>query len=285
MALTNKNEFKIVGTLKEALVKLDTNKNGQDWVSTVATIESVVDGHTRTLDVRFFSMAVTKEGKPSALYDTYKKLPELKGKKVQVSGSISENRHWDERTSQMVSYYGLDGRFVNGVADSTTDEASYVVSGFIVSGPTERTNKDNEVYRYDFSVGKKGYACMDKLTLHINKEDRELVKALSELEVGQTVILYGELDFVSQTVQRERKIGFGKPVTETFNNIQKNYYIVNGDVIEGESAYTKEDIKDLIAEYKARDVEKAEAAKANVNTEEAAQPVKKAISQRQASLI
>lgn len=290
--LANKNRVKIVGILEEANVeKKQSSKTGQEFVTVNAKVRSTIDGAVKKIDVRFFTSAVNSKGEHSALYDSYVDMENLIGKKVDITGSISEDRYWSTRGEdggQVVSNQYISGRFINGVADSTNDEATYEVSGFVV-GFAEKVNKDKEVYRYDISIGQSDYAGknMVKLTLHAQPEEVALVKALSGIDTGTTVELGGVLDFIEVEKTVEKAVGFGKPTMTTYVNRQRNFYIVNGSILDGEGVYSTDDINDLIATYKERDVEIQNKAKEKSNTKAdkapAAEP--KRVSTRQASLI
>lgn len=296
----NKNEFKIVGTLKDCKVAdRESKQNGQTYVSADTVVESIINGKVKTFEVRFFCASVTQDGKPSTLYDTYKNLPDLIGKKVELTGgSIRENMYWSTRTEQIVSSYELSGRFVRGVADSVADEATYGISGFVVAPLTEKVSKNGNVYRYDIALGQSNYAGnnMSKIVLHTAPKpeagednmyyDRDLFDALNGLTVGETVELRGDLDFIQETVTQEKKSGFGKPTMQTFTNTQRNFYITSGDVLDGEGVYDSETIKDLVATYKDTQVEIQNKTKSNTKTTASVKPAaEKKITKTQSALI
>lgn len=287
--LYRENTFRVIGTLTNADIKTGTRKdNGQEYVSVNMTVNSVINGKTNEYEISLFASRLTSEGKESQLFINYTKLNELVNKKVDVSGEIRENRYWSTNLGQMVSTQQLSGRFVRGVADSTTDAATYTLGGFIVKTPVEKTNKAGEVYRYDVTVGQSNYSGtgMSMFTLHIDPNDRNIISGVEGYEVGDTVKLNGDLLFtVEQVTVEDNNSAFGQGVARTFTNRQRNFFIKGGsNPIDDETAYTRENIKTLIDAYKANDIRlsegaKSDAADAPVVSE---QPV---VTRRQTSLI
>lgn len=286
--LYRENSIKIVGTLKNADIKTGNRRdNGQEYVSVNATIESFINGKNHEYEVSFFASRLTRDGKESQLFNTYSKMNELVGKKVDVSGDIRENRYWSTNLNQMISAQQLSGRFINVVDNATIDAATFVLGGFVVRSPIEKTNKNGDVYRYDVSIGQSNYKGdgMSMFVLHINPDDREILAGVEGYEVGSTVKLNGVLDFtVEQVTVKDSNGGFGESVAKTYTNKQKNFFIKGGsNPIDGDTAYTMEDTKRLISAYKAHDEEIAGGAK-SVASEKPVEKTQK-ITARQASLI
>lgn len=289
--LLKTNQFKIVGKLISAEIRTGNRKdNGQGYVSVDATISSVVGGKTCEYEVSFFANQMTQDGKESKLYTNYCKVNELVNKKVSVTGDIRENRFWSERNAVMSSKQELSGRFINGVVDSTADEATYSLGGFIVKSLIEKRNKNDEVYRYDVTIGQANYneSGMSMFTLHVNPNDHDIVRGLEDYEVGSTLEIGGNLSFTVETVTRavENSGGFGDAPLKTFTNRQRNFFVTYGSeaVTDAEKgAYDSTVIKTLINAYKAHDVELMNKA---TQTATPAPVVKEApVTKRQTSLI
>jgi hypothetical protein len=291
--LLRENSIKIVGKLTDAQVTLGNRKdNGQGYVSVDATIESVIGGVSNEFKVGFYASQMTKEGKISKLYESYSRLPELVGKKVEVDGEIRENRYYSTNLNQLVSTQLLSGRFVRGVADSTVDVATFVVGGFLVKTPVEKRNKKDEVYRYDVTLGQSNYAGngMSMITLHIDPNRRDVVSGVEGLyNVGDTIQFTGSLVFKTEVVTVEdANTAFGAPVTKTYTNRQSNYYIEGGsNPLADERAYPQDVINTLIAAYKAHDVElqSAAASKDSGSAPAASVAATPVVTKRQTSLI
>ena len=282
------NSFKVVGTLAGAEVKTGVAKNG-GYVSVDAVITAVIDGVNNEYQVGFFANETTKDGKHSKLYDTYVGLPELINKKVEITGEIRENRYWSTNLGQMVSTQLLSGRWVKGVPATTADEGTYEIGGFIGRQVTERKNKNDEVYRYDVTLGQSNFNGdgMSIFTLHVNPVDREILNGVESYEIGETVKLKGKLAFTVETkTEADPNSGFGEPMMRTFTNKQRNFYIIGGSnpgAITGESAYDASVVKILKEAYDKRDVE----LQASAKTEAPSAPVvnEAPVTRRQTSLL
>ena len=285
------NSFKVVGRLSSQDLEVKNRKdNGDAFISGKAIIIAELDGAKNEFEVSFYANKKTADGKDSSLFTSYSKLAELVGKKVEITGSISESRFWSTNANQMVSAQQLNGRFVHGVAESTSDEGTFELGGFVVKGLTERLNKNNEVYRYDLTIGQANYrgdnmACF---TAHINPADRDIVNGVRGYEVGQTVRINGDLRFIVTETRSERKNegGFGEPVVRVYTNRQRNFFITGGTAAikdPEQGMYPADVIRTLVGAYKAHDVELSEKAKSSAPAQEAEPEVR--VTSKQTSLI
>ena len=291
--LLRENSIKIVGRLTDAQDTLGNRKdNGQGYISVDATVVSLINGVSNEFKVNFYTNQLTKDGKQSKLYDSYNKLPEMVGKKVEIDGEIRENRYWSTNLNQLISTQLLSGKFVKGVVESAVDTATFVIGGFLVKTPVEKRNKKDEVYRYDVTVGQSNYAGnnMSMITLHINPAQREILSGVESLySVGDTIQFTGSLVFKTEVVTVEdENTAFGAPVTKTYTNRQSNFYIEGGsNPISDERAYSQDVVTALINAYKAHDVELQSAASKSAPATNSA-PVSNAapvVTKRQTSLI
>lgn len=283
------NSFKIVGQLLKAEQNLRTDPNtGVQSISVVATIVSTIEGKANEFTVRLFSKALTNDGKPNGLYATYSKMNELEGHKIEVTGSISENRYYSTTSEQMVSAQILNGRWVKGVPATTADEATFTIGGFVIKEVVEKTNKANEIYRYDIAIAQANYNGDNISVFNLNVDPNcvEVLNGVRTYRSGDTVKVVGDLTSVVETkTVEDTTAGFGKKVYNTFTNTYKGYYITFGsNAITGEGQYDGMTIQRLVAAYKAKDTElmakaKTSAPSAPVNTTPAP------VTQRQTSLL
>lgn len=286
--LQNTNTFKVVGRLLSADVKEGISKSGSAYVSATATVQSVIGGVNNEFEIDFYSSKTTSAGKESNLAKSYLKMNELIGKKVEITGSLRENRYFSKNLNQIISAQELAGRFVKGVAETTVDDARWEIGGFVAKTLNERKNKKGEVYRYDVSVAQTNYSGtnLSMYTLHVDPSRREIIKGVENYNVGDTIRLNGVLNFLVETKTTEvnNDGGFGDPVVRTYTNRQKNFYIEGGSApITDNSKYDGQTIHDLIDGYKARDVELSSDAKNSFN--EVATETTPTITKRQTSLI
>lgn len=282
------NTFKVVGRLIKADVRTGNRKdNGQGYVSVDATVQSTIGGKTNEYEISLFASQMTKDGKPSQLYTSYTKMPELEGKKVEISGEIRENRYFSSNLNQIVSSQQLSGRWVRGVSDTTADVATYELGGFIVKSLVERQNKAGEVYRYDLTIAQSNFAGngISMFVLHVDPSRRDIISGVEGYNVGDTVRLNGVLAHTVETVvaASNNEGGFGEPVTRTYTNRQKNFFIEGGSApIADDTAYDSTTIKTLIDAYKANDVALSSSAPASSSSTSTADAP---VTRRQASLI
>jgi hypothetical protein len=283
------NTFKVVGRLLNTDVRTGTLKsNGQEYISIDVTVQSTIGGKNNEFEISLFANKLTKDGKPSQLYTSYSKLPELVNKKVEISGDIRENRYFSSNLNQIISTQQLNGRWVRGVADSSADEATYELGGFIVKSLVERQNKAGEVYRYDLTIAQSDYAGngLSMYTLHVDPSRRDILAGVEGYNVGDTVRLNGSLNFTVETVTAASNNdgGFGEPVTRTYTNRQRSFFIEGGSApIQDDTAYDNVTIKTLIDAYKANDV--ALTAKGSTSTSAAPAVEDAPVTRRQTSLI
>ena len=291
--LLRENSIKIVGKLMDAQVTLGNRKdNGQGYISVDTTVVSLINGVSNEYKVNFYTSQLTKDGKQSKLYDSYSKLPEMVGRKVEIDGEIRENRYYSANLNQLISTQLLAGKFVKGVVETAIDTATFVVGGFLVKTPVERRNKKDEVYRYDVTLGQSNYAgnSMSMITLHINPDHVEIVRAVEGMYgVGDTIQFTGSLVFKTEVVTVEdENTAFGAPVTKTYTNRQSNFYIEGGsNPLSDERAYSSDVVKTLIDAYKANDVKLQTASVSSAPVVNAAPAVNAApvVTKRQTSLI
>lgn len=283
------NTFKVVGRLLNTDVRTGTLKsNGQEYISIDVTVQSTIGGKNNEFEISLFANKLTKDGKPSQLYTSYSKLPELLNKKVEISGDIRENRYFSSNLNQIISTQQLNGRWVRGVADSSADEATYELGGFIVKSLVERQNKAGEVYRYDLTIAQSNYAGngLSMYTLHVDPSRRDILAGVEGYNVGDTVRLNGSLNFTVETVTAASNNdgGFGEPVTRTYTNRQRSFFIEGGSApIQDDTAYDNVTIKTLIDAYKANDV--VLTAKGSTSTSAAPAVEDAPVTRRQTSLI
>lgn len=289
------NSFRIVGTLvSEDLKEKTSEKTGNQFISGSIIVQSTIDGKKNEFSVDLYSNKMTKDGAPNKMYESYVALKDLINKKIEVTGSIGEDRYYSTTTNQMVSRQSLRGRFVRGVVDTTEDSSEFTVGGFIVSELVEKKRKDETVYAYELTLGQANYredqAMM--LRLQVRPEDAEIIRGIQKTyKIGDTVVLNGTLNFIVETVTQTIENAFGAPTIRTYQNRYSSYNITGGsnpitDVEQG--AYTRDLINSLVSAYKAKDVElKAAADNASAARKDVAEvtPERPAVTHRQVSLI
>jgi hypothetical protein len=286
--LLRENGFKIVGKLVNAEVTIGTRKDGGQFVSTKAIVHSNIAGVLNEFEVSFYSNEKTVDGADNKLFATYSKLPELLNKKIEINGYISESRFWSTKNEQMASAQVLNGKWVKGVVETSADEATYTLGGFVAKEVVDKTNKAGEVYRHDLVIAQSNYGGdnLSMFTVHVKPEDREILQGVKSYQAGNTVKIQGDLSFIVEEKVIEEQVGFGKPVLRKFTNITRGFYITGGsNPISDESSYDQVMIRTLIEAYKAADVERMNNAQNNSTAKTAVVNKPAQVTQRQTSLI
>jgi len=281
-----KNEFTLVGTLANADIKLGNRTNdGAGYVSVKAIVTNNINGRNNEFEVEFYAYEMTAKKEVSKLYTNYVEMNKLVGKKVEINGSLKENRYWSNNQGQIISTTTLSGKFIKGALETTPEVATFVIGGFVAKELVEKKNKNNEIYRYDLTIAQTDYTetSLNMFTLHVNPDETAIVNGVRNYQAGQTIKLDGSLSFtVEEKVVEDTNTAFGKPLPKVYKNKSKNFFIESGsNPIKDESSYDSEAIRNLIDAYKAKDVELAAGAK-----KENAPVVKEApVKTRQTSLV
>lgn len=259
----NINKVTITGTLVETKLNDIVIKNGvnagKSAINGEIVVKCLLDGSEQLFPIRLFTNEVTAEGKPSKLYTAYKALPSKVGSRITVTGSLSENRFWSEKTNAVASAQTISGRFIADADIKAEDAATFEISGFVARELVEKVNKDNELYVYEMSIAQYDYKekYADIFRFHVNKDDVKIAeKIMEDYTSGSTVHFYGNLRFLSETIHREIEVAFGSPTVNSFEVTNRYYFITTGEVvITDESAYGPDDIKKIKANNTARDLE------------------------------
>ena len=288
------NKFHVVGSLISVNSKVGTFKqNGHNFIDVTATVKSVINGQDNIFKIKFFSSDTKADGTKNKMFNVYSSLEKnYKDRRISVDGSIKEDRFVSDKDNQMHTFQHLEGKWINAAGESEVDEATWSVGGFVAKDLEEKTNKNNEIYRYDFTLGQSNYKGdnMSLFTFHIAPGDNVILNGIRKYKVGDTITLNGKLNFIETiAVVEDKNNAFGDPVTKTFVNHNNSYFITGGtnpitDATDP-NKYTNQVITSLVAAYKASGVEiqqKASTSKttAPVETNEAPKP-----SVRQTSLI
>ncbi len=298
--LMKKNSFTIVGRLVNTDLSVRKSSRDQhEFITGTILVQSQLknpftnEDEVNEFEIRLTANALTQDKKPSKMFSSYEKLPELVGKKVQIDGSIEESRFYSVRDSRMVSTQRLVGRFVRGVVETTADVADFEIGGFLATELTEKKNKEGEIYRYDLVLAQANYkeTSLNLLTLSVSPASRDILNGInSTYKLGDTMILKGKLNFTTSTVTvQDENSAFGEPAVKTYTNRISNYYITGGSniIAADKGGYNVEVRNNLVSANKARDVEiehDAKEAAAGNNALDNAAPAPQ-VTSRQTSLI
>lgn len=292
--MLNTNSFHVVGTLVSVDSKIGTFKqNGHNYINATATVKSNINGQDNIFKIRFFSSDTKQDGTPNKMFNAYSSLEKnYKDRRISIDGSIRDNR-FVGKDGQMHASQSLEGKWVNAAGESEIDEATWTLGGFVAKDVEEKTNKNNEIYRYDFTIGQSNYKGdnMSLFTLHVAPGDNVILNGIRKYKVGDTITLNGKLNFIETVaVVEDKNNAFGDPITKTYVNHNNSYFITGGTNPITDPAdpdkYNNQVISTLVAAYKASGTEIQQKAASSsksaapVETNEAPKP-----SARQTSLI
>jgi hypothetical protein len=268
----NKNEVTVVGTLVDNGLEIKESQAGQTYITGNITVKAVVDGEEQVFDFRLFSFQFKKgTTETNGLFKTYSALDTKLGKRVKVIGSIEENRFFQERTGQIVSFNFNSGRFVYDVTDKTPDSATFEFSGYVDKPIHERTNKDGEVLHYELALGQANYAGTKPVMVKFqipNANKRAVSYMERNYEKGSTVTINGNLKVEVEKVTKEEEVAFGDPIVKEYINTFRAYQVVSGsEPIFGKNEYTSAQIRKFANAYEDDGIEIQNKAKDKVKSE------------------
>lgn len=265
------NKFKVTGTLVENKLVEKVAKSGANtgkaYITGDIVIKSMLDNEENLIPIRLYAFEQTKDGKANQLFASYKDLANKLNRRITISGSFGENRFWSEKTGEIASQQVLNGRFINDASVSAPDEATYELSGFIARELVEKVNKEDEIYLYELVLGQCNYddTSASQFKLHVRPDAASIADAVrSQYIVGSTVHIYGDIRYTTQTITREvTDVAFGAPRANSFVVTNRAFFITSGEnPVEGEGAYTMEDIVRYKKAISAADIDLSRQAKA-----------------------
>ena len=293
MALKKNNVF-IIGTLVDVKTDVRTSAEGKTFIGGKASIKVVLNGVENIIDARLFAMEKTKAGADNKMFKTYSTLESLKGKRVRVTGSLSEGSMVDESTGDVRHFNQIEAKFINAAySTDTEDKATFEYSGFVTRPITELFDKEENIRGYRIEVAQANYNDTNCFVVRfdIDKDDIKKANVIREnYLVGSTVEFSGTLGATSTVENIVVEADFGEPTTKTYVRTDKKYTIVSGNLPlaeDDEQAYSGEFIKTLIAAYKQADQDRVEKARSKVEDTAPVSPAAAAMGAitRQASLI
>jgi hypothetical protein len=268
----NKNEVVVVGTLVENGLEIKESQGGQTYITGNIAVKSVLDGEEQVFEFRLFSFQFKKgTTEVNGLFKTYASLDTKIGKRVKVIGGIEDNRFFQERTGQIVSFNFNAGRFIYDVTDKTPDSATFEFAGYVDKPIHEKTNKDGEVLHYEISLGQANYNGTKPVMVkfQVPATNRKAVTYMERnYEKGVTITVNGNLKVDVEKVTKEEEVAFGDPIVKEYINTFKAYQIVSGsEPIYGRNEYPASKIREFANIYEDEGIEIQNKAKDKVKVE------------------
>jgi hypothetical protein len=268
----NKNEVTVVGTLVDNGLEIKESQGGQTYITGNIAVKSVINGGEQIFEFRLFSFQYKKgTTEINGLFKTYANLDTKIGSRVKVIGSIEENRFFQERTGQIVSFNLNAGRFIYDVTDKTPDSATFEFAGYIDKPVHEKTNKDGQVLYHELTLGQANYSgtkpIMVKFQVPVDNK-RAVAYMERNYEKGSTVTINGNLSVEIEKITKEEEVAFGDPLVKEYINTFKAYQVVSGsEPIFGKNEYTNAVIRNFANVYEDEAVEIQNKAKDKVKSQ------------------
>jgi hypothetical protein len=250
----NKNEVVVVGTLVDNGLEIKESQGGQTYITGNIAVKSVINGEEQVFEFRLFSFQYKKgTTETNGLFRTYSNLDTKIGSRVKVIGSIEENRFFQERTGQIVSFNLNAGRFIYDVTDKTPDSATFEFAGYVDKPVHEKTNKDGEVLHYELVLGQANYNGTKPVMVkfQVPADNKRAVAYMERnYEKGTTVTINGNLSVEVEKITKEEEVAFGDPIVKEYINTFKAYQVVSGsEPIFGKNEYTNAIIRTFANAY------------------------------------
>ena len=266
------NKVFIVGTLKElpADKQRTGEKDGVAWIAGSAIIES---GKSE-IEVKFFALEKTQDGKDNKRYPNYVALPKLVGQRVKVNGELSGRVFYNATQGQITSFNEITAGFFNSAKADEADAATFEYSGFVTKPLHERLNKDEELVAYEMEIAQANYRedNMQIFKFTVDKDNTRIRSAIESSYVkNTTVFITGQIHYDVVMEERTEEVDFGDPIVKKFLNTRKTFVITGGKqpIVEDGLAYTSEKIAELEAAYKTFLADVEEQAKSSSNVAKA----------------
>lgn len=268
----NKNEVVVVGTLVDNGLEIKESQGGQTYITGNIAVKSVINGEEQVFEFRLFSFQYKKGTTDvNGLFKTYSGLDAKLGKRVKVIGSIEENRFFQERTGQIVSFNFNSGRFIYDVTEKTPDSATFEFAGYVDKPVHEKTNKDGEVLHHEVVLGQANYNGTKPIMVkfQVPADNRRAITYMErQYEKGVTVTINGNLSVEVEKITKEEDVAFGDPIVKEYINTFKAYQVVSGsEPIYGRNEYTNAQIRNFANAYEDEAVEIQNKAKDRVKSE------------------
>lgn len=246
------NKIYIVGTLLDLPAdKLRRgSKDGNDWISGLAIVKS---GDSE-IEVKFFSLANTKDNKPNKRYANYLTLENLVGKRVKINGDLSGRVFYNEGQGQITAFNEINAGFFNIAGPEDKDTATFEYSGFVTKPLHDRLNKDEKVVAHEIEIAQANYNQdnMQIFRFMVRPDDTKIRQAVeASYEKNTTVFITGVIEYEVSFETKTEEVDFGDPTEKVYRNVLKKFIITGGKqpITQEGLAYTVEDIRKLESSY------------------------------------
>lgn len=278
------NSVNITGILSELTVEVkDTKDKKQKLVTCEAKIKVDQDVNGKIVENEIPVQYISKQYKkgtedttktPNQIFDKICKFPEQfhslaslpddrkdEASRVTVSnGKLQETVFLDEQTKKEKTGFRVTSNFLNAAKQTDKAEAKFELSGVVMGKAREIDSNNEETGRLKVKLAVVGYqGRVDTYTLIA-----ESPSCVDHIDInwqeGDTVNVYGAINFKQSTKTWQEDLGFGEPITRTKTETRKELIILGGSPngLEEALAYDNNDIKAGLADRRKRIEEQAE---------------------------
>lgn len=237
-------------------------------------VNQVINGNDieNEVPVSMFALELKKDGTPNPAYASILKVKNEfasiaavgieKADKVRITkGNLSMNEYYAQGSETLTSFPRINATFISKATGEFAPEASFSVE-FVVASKNDEMNRDGApTGRYKFMGVLPQYGGKVDVIPFIAAAPGVINATSTYWNEGDTVKAIGKLNFTSKTETYTVDVDFGEPQVNT-RTINVSELIITGGTqtpLDGELAYSTEEIQAGLAERKAR----LEEAKAN----------------------
>lgn len=268
------NKVKIEGVLAEVDIHPTTfKKNGVDVEALggkiIVNVTQPINGEEKNLSipVHMFASKMTNAGKPNPAYESIQRVAneftsiaaaggEEGADRIRItSGNIRMNEYYTQ-DGRLISFPRVNASFVQKIAKAgdCKPQATFEMEFVVVAKSEELDRNEEPTGRYKIQAVLPQYGGKVDV-IELFGENKGVIDAISTYwEVGDTVKAAGRLDFSSTTETTYEEVDFGEPI-EKIRTINKSDLIITGgsqEPLDGDMAYDQAEIREAIAERKAR---------------------------------
>lgn len=267
------NKVRIEGILAENDIDYGSYvKNGKTVECIRGTIKVLVEQTINGADVvneipvSMFSAKFKNDGKPNPAYESIEKIKNeftsiaaAGGKAgadgIRITGAQMGMNEYFNPNGQLVAFPRIRASFAQKVAkDKLKPEATFVAE-MVVADQKYRTDADGievEPKVYEIKGVIPGFGGTVDVMDFVCSNENVIAAVSNYWENGSTVKAAGRLNFTSTTEEYTEAQGFGEPIVRTRTINVSDLVITGGspDPLEGEFAYTNEQISAALAERK-----------------------------------
>lgn len=229
------NRVSIQGTLMDNNIEIKVDSKGRRYLS--GAVEVKVD-NDYIIPVDTFAYEMKSNGEKNQLFERLSKVIEYPSSrtvgltaapKITISNArVEDNSFFSERDSRIVNNWRISGAFMRLAANDAKNINEFEVEG-IISSIKEITGRDGEpTDTYQIKLCNVGFG--ERVNeLVFTYDDPEAIRYINDnYNVGDKVILCGQIVYEQTEKVVEKELGFGEPVKQTFTNTVRLLKITAG---------------------------------------------------------